>query len=70
MEGYSAPISGTKGKYPAVGRGWEMNTGMFAVKKSSAPLLQKWIDVFKQNSHIFSTVESGEQQGCEMLIDT
>ena len=62
MEGYSSPIKGTNA-FPAVGRGWEMNTGMFAVKKSTAPLLKKWVDMFINNRDIFREAESGEQQG-------
>ncbi len=63
MEGYSSPLKGTTDKYPAVGNGWEMNTGMFAIKKSTAPLLKKWISKFIENSEIFLAAESGEQQG-------
>ena len=62
MEGYSSPLAGTT-DFAAVGRGWEMNTGMFAIKKSAAPLLRKWIDTFVERRDIFIEAESGEQQG-------
>ena len=62
MEGYSSPMKGTT-DFPAVGRGWEMNTGMFAIKRSTAPLLKKWIQTFTENKAIFVEAESGEQQG-------
>jgi hypothetical protein len=63
MEGYSSPLKDGK-SYPAVGRGWEMNTGMFAIKRSAAPLMQRWIDEFVKNADVFVEAESGEQQ-CE-----
>ena len=71
MEGYSSPLPGTT-EFPAVGRGWEMNTGVFAIKRSTAPLLRKWIDTFVDNRDIFVVAESGEQQGsflCSMILN-
>ena len=66
MEGYSSPLKGTT-SFPAVGRGWEMNTGMFAIKRATSPLLRKWIDTFISNKDIFVIAESGEQQGNKHL---
>jgi hypothetical protein len=62
MEGYSSPLKGTT-EFPAAGRGWEMNTGMFGTKRSTAPLLRRWIDTFIANKRMFIEAESGEQQG-------
>jgi hypothetical protein len=67
MEGYSSPLKDGK-SFPAVGRGWEMNTGMFALRKSAAPLMQKWIDEFVRNADVFVEAESGEQQCKHMHI--
>jgi hypothetical protein len=53
-------------KHPAVGHGWEINTGALAVKKSSMKLLEQWIIAFKENSDQFG---SGDQQ-CKELTNT
>ena len=63
MEGYSVGSSDPFKPTPAVGMGWEINTGMFAIRKSSKTLLEKWVETFSSNPEIFIDFESGEQQG-------
>lgn len=64
MEGYSTSLNpDTPDKILAVGSGWEMNTGAFAVKKSTKPLLEKWVEIFKKEPEKFAEFQSGEQQG-------
>ena len=65
MEGYSTSMDPDKPRTNvlATGSGWEMNTGAFAVKKSSIPLMQRWVDVFHEDPARFKYFQSGEQQG-------
>ena len=51
---------------PAMGMGWEINTGMIAVRKSSRGLLEKWVQLFREEHQLFSDFESGEQQGVQL----
>ena len=65
MEGYSTNLNPNKpmSYVLATGAGWEMNTGAFAVKRSTAPLLLKWVECFKNEPSRFEYFQSGEQQG-------
>jgi len=68
MEGYSTCLDPTKPDFTlAVGGGWEMNTGAFSVKKTAKPLLEKWVEVFKEDPDRFAYFQSGEQQGESIL---
>jgi hypothetical protein len=58
----------TPGKTLAVGGGWEMNTGAWAVKKSTSPLLEKWVEKFKNDPKSFEFFQSGEQQGKSLFF--
>lgn len=69
MEGYSTCLDPTKPDHTlAVGGGWEMNTGAFAVKRSAKILLEKWVEVFKEDPDRFAYFQSGEQQGMSSKI--
>jgi hypothetical protein len=69
MEGYSTCLDPEKPDHTlAVGGGWEMNTGAFAVKRSAKPLLEKWVEVFKEDPDRFAYFQSGEQQGKANLL--
>lgn len=64
MEGYSTHLD--PARYMdilAVGDGWEMNTGAFAVRRRAMPLLQKWVRIFGSEPERFVSYQSGEQQG-------
>ena len=48
---------------PAVGYGWEANTGVLAVRRSALPLLHQWLQYFKSEQDRLTQYLSGEQQG-------
>jgi hypothetical protein len=48
---------------PVVGDGWEMNTGVFATKRSSKPLIHKWLDIIKTEWKTVGQYLSGDQPG-------
>lgn len=67
MEGYTTSLIPANHHISlAIGSGWEMNTGGFAVKKSTAPLLEKWVSNFKENPERYLEYQSGEQQGYKL----
>ena len=47
----------------AVGGGWQVNTGAFAVKKGSVPLLELWLKIFKDEYKALAHSQCAEQQG-------
>eukprot|EP00607_Mallomonas_marina_P009850 CAMPEP_0182419372 /NCGR_PEP_ID=MMETSP1167-20130531/3834_1 /TAXON_ID=2988 /ORGANISM="Mallomonas Sp, Strain CCMP3275" /LENGTH=572 /DNA_ID=CAMNT_0024594261 /DNA_START=114 /DNA_END=1832 /DNA_ORIENTATION=- len=47
---------------PAMGQGWEANTGVMSVRREALPLLKEWLQVFKERRKEFGEYLSGEQQ--------
>lgn len=69
MEGYSTSLTDPLKGTPAVGMGWEINTGVFATRKSSRGLLEKWIEAFRDSPELFHDFESGEQQALMLAFE-
>lgn len=63
FEGYALGPKPT----PAHLNGWEINTGVLAVKKSTIPLIQRWADIFRLRQDRLSLYYSGEQQGKHLV---
>ena len=63
MEGYSARSSDPYAVAPTAGGGWDLNTGVIAVKRASVPLIQEWVRIFTAEAKDFTDFESGEQIG-------
>eukprot|EP01041_Mallomonas_annulata_P005410 gene5410-10825_t len=53
---------------PAAGGGWEVNTGVLAVRKQALPLLREWLEVFKKDIKVFGEYLSGEQQALMVTL--
>eukprot|EP00607_Mallomonas_marina_P007141 CAMPEP_0182438294 /NCGR_PEP_ID=MMETSP1167-20130531/85657_1 /TAXON_ID=2988 /ORGANISM="Mallomonas Sp, Strain CCMP3275" /LENGTH=337 /DNA_ID=CAMNT_0024631577 /DNA_START=116 /DNA_END=1129 /DNA_ORIENTATION=- len=55
---------------PAVGRGWETNTGVLAVRKQALPLLEEWLAVIQKEyvSLGLGKYLSGEQQALMIAL--
>lgn len=49
--------------YPSIGAGFEVNTGVFAIKRSARGLLVKWLEVFMGDFERMMFFLTGEQQG-------
>jgi hypothetical protein len=47
----------------ALGGGWQANSGAFAVKKDSIPLLELWLNIFKEEFDALVDTQCAEQQG-------
>eukprot|EP01041_Mallomonas_annulata_P008440 gene8440-17402_t len=69
MEGYSMGSSDHFKPTPAVGAGWELNTGVLAVKRSSRGLIEQWVHVFTSEPETFVDLESGEQQALMLAFE-
>jgi len=69
MEGYSMGSSDPFRPTPAVGQGWEMNTGVLAVRRSSRGIVERWVEVFRDEHALFSDFESGEQQALMLAFE-
>ena len=54
---------------PAVGDGWEINTGMLAIKRDALPLVKKWLAIFKRDQAVLDQYISGEQQALMMALE-
>ena len=61
MEGWGMSTNGDA--HLAVGHGWEVNTGSFAVRRSASGLLRTWLKIFKDHQDKFTHFLTGEQQG-------
>lgn len=54
---------------PAEGDGWEINTGMLAIKRDALPLVKKWLAIFKRDQAVLDQYISGEQQALMMALE-
>lgn len=54
---------------PAVGDGWEINTGMMSVRRDALPLVKKWLEVFKRDQASLDNYISGEQQALMVALE-
>ena len=54
---------------PAAGDGWEINTGVLAVRHSALPLVRRWLDIFKREQAVLDQYVSGEQQALMLALE-
>lgn len=54
---------------PAVGDGWEINTGVMSVRRDALPLVKKWLEVFKRDQNSLDRYISGEQQALMVALE-
>ena len=54
---------------PAAGDGWEINTGVLAVRRGAVPLVRRWLDIFKREQDVLDQYISGEQQALMLALE-
>ena len=54
---------------PAMGDGWEINTGVMSVRRDALPLVKKWLEVFKRDQDSLDRYISGEQQALMIALE-
>ena len=54
---------------PAMGDGWEINTGVMSVRRDALPLVKKWLEVFKRDQASLDRYISGEQQALMIALE-